>query len=173
MVIEAAKAVDFPVKRGGTYVCMEGPAFSTRAESKLYRSWGHGLDRDDQPAGSEIGARSRDLLRRQSRWSPTTIAGTRKNKPSASDMLIGYLMQNSQNVQRLIKKTVARTAGEVRLRLPKCAEERAYYGSRGGSGGDQRAPEADHWEVREIAARSREKTACHLSWLSVPLLTTR
>ena len=26
--------------RGGTYVCMEGPAFSTRAESELYRSWG-------------------------------------------------------------------------------------------------------------------------------------
>ena len=28
------------VKRGGTYLCMEGPAFSTRAESNLYRSWG-------------------------------------------------------------------------------------------------------------------------------------
>jgi 5'-methylthioadenosine phosphorylase len=29
-----------PAKSGGTYVCMEGPAFSTRAESNLYRSWG-------------------------------------------------------------------------------------------------------------------------------------
>jgi 5'-methylthioadenosine phosphorylase len=28
------------VKRGGTYVCMEGPQFSTKAESNLYRSWG-------------------------------------------------------------------------------------------------------------------------------------
>jgi 5'-methylthioadenosine phosphorylase len=28
------------VQRGGTYVCMEGPQFSTRAESNLYRSWG-------------------------------------------------------------------------------------------------------------------------------------
>lgn len=27
-------------KRGGTYLCMEGPAFSTRAESNVYRSWG-------------------------------------------------------------------------------------------------------------------------------------
>ncbi len=27
-------------RRGGTYVCMEGPAFSTRAESNVYRSWG-------------------------------------------------------------------------------------------------------------------------------------
>ncbi len=29
-----------PARRGGTYVCMEGPQFSTRAESLLYRSWG-------------------------------------------------------------------------------------------------------------------------------------
>ncbi len=29
--------------RGGTYLCMEGPAFSTRAESNLYRSWGCGV----------------------------------------------------------------------------------------------------------------------------------
>jgi 5'-methylthioadenosine phosphorylase len=28
------------VKRGGTYLCMEGPAFSTRAESNIYRAWG-------------------------------------------------------------------------------------------------------------------------------------
>ena len=36
----AAKAVDFPVHRGGTYLCMEGPQFSTFAESNLYRAWG-------------------------------------------------------------------------------------------------------------------------------------
>ena len=31
---------NFTVHDGGTYVCMEGPAFSTRAESNMYRSWG-------------------------------------------------------------------------------------------------------------------------------------
>lgn len=31
---------DVTLHRGGTYVCMEGPAFSTKAESHLYRSWG-------------------------------------------------------------------------------------------------------------------------------------
>jgi 5'-methylthioadenosine phosphorylase len=36
----AAEQVDADVHRGGTYVCMEGPQFSTRAESFLYRSWG-------------------------------------------------------------------------------------------------------------------------------------
>ncbi len=37
---EAAEAVGARVHRGGTYVCIEGPQFSTRAESHLYRSWG-------------------------------------------------------------------------------------------------------------------------------------
>ena len=37
---DACHAVGVVGKRGGTYVCMEGPQFSTRAESNLYRSWG-------------------------------------------------------------------------------------------------------------------------------------
>ncbi len=36
----AARSLDLPVVRGGTYLVMEGPQFSTRAESELYRSWG-------------------------------------------------------------------------------------------------------------------------------------
>ncbi len=36
----AAKTEDLDYKRGGTYLVMEGPQFSTRAESHLYRSWG-------------------------------------------------------------------------------------------------------------------------------------
>ena len=36
----AARAAGLPVTRGGSYLVMEGPQFSTRAESELYRSWG-------------------------------------------------------------------------------------------------------------------------------------
>ena len=36
----ASMPVGHHLHRGGTYLCMEGPAFSTRAESELYRSWG-------------------------------------------------------------------------------------------------------------------------------------
>ena len=40
-VLEAAcGAADVKTHRGGTYLCMEGPAFSTKAESNVYRSWG-------------------------------------------------------------------------------------------------------------------------------------
>ena len=37
---EAAQLAGHPVRPDGTYVCIEGPQFSTRAESNLYRSWG-------------------------------------------------------------------------------------------------------------------------------------
>jgi 5'-methylthioadenosine phosphorylase len=37
---DAAEAEGVTVHRGGTYLCMEGPQFSTRAESNVYRQWG-------------------------------------------------------------------------------------------------------------------------------------
>ena len=39
-LVQAAQAVGATIHMGGTYICMEGPAFSSRAESLLYRSWG-------------------------------------------------------------------------------------------------------------------------------------
>jgi 5'-methylthioadenosine phosphorylase len=39
-VEETLKELDIPHQRGGTYLVMEGPQFSTQAESNLYRSWG-------------------------------------------------------------------------------------------------------------------------------------
>ena len=40
VLADAARAEGAKVQAGGTYLCMEGPQFSTRAESHLYRSWG-------------------------------------------------------------------------------------------------------------------------------------
>jgi len=40
VVCQAARASGVTAKNGGAYLCMEGPAFSTKAESKVYRSWG-------------------------------------------------------------------------------------------------------------------------------------
>jgi 5'-methylthioadenosine phosphorylase len=40
VVYQASKEAGVSVTKGGTYLCMEGPQFSTKAESNLYRSWG-------------------------------------------------------------------------------------------------------------------------------------
>jgi 5'-methylthioadenosine phosphorylase len=43
VAVAAARAAGATVHRGGTYLCMEGPQFSTRAESEVYRQWGMGV----------------------------------------------------------------------------------------------------------------------------------
>jgi 5'-methylthioadenosine phosphorylase len=40
LIESSCRTVDVVGKKGGTYLCMEGPAFSTRAESNVYRQWG-------------------------------------------------------------------------------------------------------------------------------------
>jgi 5'-methylthioadenosine phosphorylase len=40
ILFQSAQAIGVPAHRGGTYLVMEGPQFSTKAESELYRSWG-------------------------------------------------------------------------------------------------------------------------------------
>jgi 5'-methylthioadenosine phosphorylase len=40
MVLSSARATQTPTHDGGTYICIEGPTFSTKAESRLFRSWG-------------------------------------------------------------------------------------------------------------------------------------
>ncbi len=40
LIADAARNLNYTVHYGGTYICIEGPQFSTRAESQLYRSWG-------------------------------------------------------------------------------------------------------------------------------------
>ena len=49
MLLQASRDAGATVHDGGTYVCMEGPAFSTRAESNLYRSWGLSLIHISEP----------------------------------------------------------------------------------------------------------------------------
>ncbi len=40
VLVDAAREVGATVHQGGTYICIEGPNFSTRAESKIFRQWG-------------------------------------------------------------------------------------------------------------------------------------
>lgn len=42
-LLETGRALGLPIEPCGAYVCMEGPAFSTRAESRMYRTWGADL----------------------------------------------------------------------------------------------------------------------------------
>ncbi len=111
-VESSGRDIALPIKRGGTYVCMEGPAFSTKAESHLYRSWGADL----------IGMTNLQeaKLAREAEICYVTIAMVtdydcwhEEEEPVTVDDIIRYLTKNSENAQRLVKAAVARLDSKV------------------------------------------------------------
>jgi len=107
VLYESAKEVGASVHQGGTYVAMEGPAFSTRAESRLYRSWGADiigmtalpeakLAREAEICYAIIGCVT-DYDSWQERSQPITI-----------DVILNVLRQNIDTAKKIIKLAVSR-----------------------------------------------------------------
>lgn len=101
------------VHRGGTYICMEGPAFSTKAESELYRSWGMSvigmtnLQEAKLAREAEICYATMALVTDYDCWHPGHDSVT-------VEMVIDYLNRNSENAQKLIAGAVTRLASKER-----------------------------------------------------------
>ena len=91
--------------RGGTYVCMEGPAFSTKAESNLYRSWGAtvigmtNLPEAKLAREAEIAYATLALATDYDCWHPDHDSVT-------VEMVIGNLQKNAKNAQEVIRAAV-------------------------------------------------------------------
>lgn len=92
-------------KRGGTYVCMEGPQFSTRAESNLYRSWGADI----------IGMTNLQeaKLAREAEISYATLAMVTDydcwhegHDDVSVEAVIAVMHQNAENAQKVVKAAV-------------------------------------------------------------------
>src|SRR5262245_59536989 len=104
-LVQAGKALDVAVKKGGTYLCMEGPAFSTVAESNVYRTWNMdvigmtNLQEAKLAREAEICYVTMALVTDYDCWHPSHDAVT-------VDQVIAVLNQNSENAQRLIRETV-------------------------------------------------------------------
>jgi 5'-methylthioadenosine phosphorylase len=93
------------VHKGGTYVCMEGPQFSTLAESKLYRAWGMdiigmtNLQEAKLAREAEICYATIALVTDYDCWHPDHDSVT-------VEMVIGNLMQNAKTAQQIIAGAV-------------------------------------------------------------------
>ena len=108
IVADAVESLDLGesnLHRGGTYICMEGPAFSTKAESNLYRSWGASvigmtnLTEAKLAREAEIAYATLALVTDYDCWHPDHDSVT-------VDMIIGNLQKNAVNAQLVIKETV-------------------------------------------------------------------
>ena len=104
---ESAVAVGARVHLGGTYVCMEGPQFSTLAESQLYRSWGMdvigmtNLQEAKLAREAEICYATLALVTDYDSWHPEHDSVTVK-------MIVTNLLQNARTAQAIIAETVGR-----------------------------------------------------------------
>ncbi|MBD1831381.1 S-methyl-5'-thioadenosine phosphorylase [Cyanobacteria bacterium FACHB-472] len=110
VVADAIASLNLPdvtLHRGGTYVCMEGPAFSTKAESHLYRSWGAtiigmtNLPEAKLAREAEIAYATLALVTDYDCWHPDHDSVT-------VEMVIANLQRNAANAQKVIQETVRR-----------------------------------------------------------------
>jgi 5'-methylthioadenosine phosphorylase len=104
---ESCTQVGATVHKGGAYVCMEGPQFSTLAESKLYRSWGMdiigmtNLQEAKLAREAEICYATIALVTDYDCWHPDHDSVT-------VDMIIQNLVANARTAQAVIAESVSR-----------------------------------------------------------------
>lgn len=103
--VESLHLPDVNLHRGGTYVCMEGPAFSTKAESNLYRSWDAtvigmtNLPEAKLAREAEIAYATLALVTDYDCWHPD-------HDSVSVEMVIANLQRNAVNAQKVIQETV-------------------------------------------------------------------
>jgi len=106
VVAAACKNAGVNGKLGGTYICMEGPQFSTKAESNTYRSWGAdvigmtNLQDAKLAREAEICYVTIAMVTDYDCWHPHHDAVT-------VDQVIAVLTRNTENAARVVKETVA------------------------------------------------------------------
>ncbi len=102
---KACEEVGVVGKRGGTYVCMEGPQFSTKAESRLYRSWGAdvigmtNLQEAKLAREAEISYATLAMVTDYDCWFEGHDAVT-------VEQVIAVMHQNSGNAQKVVRAAV-------------------------------------------------------------------
>ena len=106
-VVEAAcKNAGVKGKHGGTYLCMEGPQFSTKAESNLYRSWGMdvigmtNLQEAKLAREAEICYVTVAMVTDYDCWHPQHDSVT-------VDQIVAVLLKNAENACNVVRETVA------------------------------------------------------------------
>jgi 5'-methylthioadenosine phosphorylase len=105
-VAAACKKANVMGKRGGTYLCMEGPQFSTRAESNLYRSWGMdvigmtNLQEAKLAREAEICYVTMAMVTDYDCWHPHHDTVT-------VDQIVAVLTKNAENACNVVREAVA------------------------------------------------------------------
>ena len=144
---------------------MEGPAFSTRAESNVYRSWGMdvigmtNLQEAKLAREAEICYVTVAMVTDYDCWHDGHDAVT-------VDEIIKVLNQNADNARKVVRNAVAAMPAERTCKCGFRSEPRDIDRPERGSRGSQRKTGVDSWKVlRRLISRSRSST---LAWPRAP-----
>jgi 5'-methylthioadenosine phosphorylase len=106
VVAAACKKAGVAGKRGGTYLCMEGPQFSTKAESNIYRSWSidvigmTNLQEAKLAREAEICYVTVAMVTDYDCWHP-------QHESVTVDQIVAVLVKNAENAAKVVRETVA------------------------------------------------------------------
>ena len=104
---ESLKLENVNVHRSGTYLCMEGPAFSTKAESNLYRSWGATVIGMTNLPEAKL-AREAEIAYATLALSTDYDCWHEEHDSVTVEMVVNNLNKNVANAQKVIQETVRR-----------------------------------------------------------------
>ncbi len=107
---QAGAAGGAPVHRGGTYICIEGPQFSTRAESRIYREWGVDVIGMTNLPEAKL-AREAELCYATMALVTDYDCWHEEEADVSVESVIAVLMQNVAAARRIITETVPRVSG--------------------------------------------------------------
>jgi len=116
LVLDAAGEIDVKIHDKGTYVCMEGPQFSTRAESLMHRSWGGDLIGMTAMPEAKLAREAQicyiliALASDYDCWKPHEAG---KDKQTLLKEIIGNLQEATDNAIKLIETVLEKSDGAV------------------------------------------------------------
>jgi 5'-methylthioadenosine phosphorylase len=108
---KACDAVGVVGKSGGTYVCMEGPQFSTRAESNLYRSWGADVIGMTNLQEAKL-AREAEICYATMAMVTDYDCWREGHDDVTVDQIVAVIHQNADNAAKVVRAAVAAMPGE-------------------------------------------------------------
>lgn len=120
LLIESARELEHVnVHEGGTYVCMEGPLFSTRAESRTYRSWG--MDIIGMTALPEAKlAREAELCYAVIACATDYDSWHEAEESVTVEMVVGNLSANVANAQRILRSVARKIPADRSSNMCEC-----------------------------------------------------
>ena len=116
-IADAADVAGATTHRGGTYICMEGPQFSTRAESNIYRSWGVDVIGMTNLQEAKL-AREAEICYATMAMVTDYDCWHEEEDDVTVEALIQILNQNAETAQEVIKHAIAGLDGGKRERGP-------------------------------------------------------